>query len=234
MQIYHDGPGEAAVTCQILPADFPGHQPYCPYTAGPKDGFWHGPDLAKARRLAQESGTTNVPVTVWEYAGKQGKAVGAYLVQLFRQLGYQATLHTPPPGLLYAAVSNSHRKVQMGPYVWGADSPTASDFFGPALTCQSFYEDPANALNVAEYCSPQGRQAGQPGARPTVDRSRRGPEAMGAGRPHRHQPGTLGPPGKRRTNRVRLLPGRELPGLRGIWASARPGLGPVVRLHRRV
>jgi len=155
MQIYHDGPGEAAVTCQILPADFPSHQPYCPYTAGPNDGFWHGPDLAKARRLARKSGTTNVPVTVWEFADKANKVVGAYLVQVLRQLGYQATLHTPPPGLLYAAVSNSHRKVQMGPYVWGADSPTASDFFGPALTCQSFYEDPANALNVAEYCSPQ-------------------------------------------------------------------------------
>ena len=48
MQIYHDGPGKAAVTCQILPADFPGHQPYCPYTADPHDGFWHGPDLTTA------------------------------------------------------------------------------------------------------------------------------------------------------------------------------------------
>jgi ABC-type transport system substrate-binding protein len=99
MRIHHEGPGEATVTCQILPADFPGHQPYCPYTAGPKDGFWHGPDLAKARRLARESGTTNVPVTVWEIADKQGKEVGAYLVRLLRQLGYRATLRTPRPGL---------------------------------------------------------------------------------------------------------------------------------------
>jgi YVTN family beta-propeller protein len=154
MRIYHDGPGEAAVTCQILPADFPGHQPYCPYTAGPKDGFWHGPDLAKARRLAQQSGTTNVPVTVWEFADKQGKE-GAYLVQLLRQLGYRAALRTPQPGPLYAAVSNSRGKVQIGPYVWAADFPTASDFFGPALSCQSFYGDPANTLNVAEYCNPR-------------------------------------------------------------------------------
>ena len=42
----------------------------------------------------------------------------------------------------------------MGPYVWAADFPTASDFFGPVLTCQSFYSDPANTLNVAEYCNP--------------------------------------------------------------------------------
>ena len=49
----HLAPGQAAVTCQILPADFPGHQSYCPYTTGTKDGIWHGPDMAKARRLAK-------------------------------------------------------------------------------------------------------------------------------------------------------------------------------------
>ena len=58
-------PGQATPTCQILPAGFPSYQRYCPYTAGAKDGAWHGPDLAKAVRLAHESGTTHVPVTVW-------------------------------------------------------------------------------------------------------------------------------------------------------------------------
>jgi peptide/nickel transport system substrate-binding protein len=71
MQIYHDGPGEAAVTCQILPADFPGHQPYCRYTAGPKNGFWRGPDLAKGRRLAQQPGTTD---SVWGREGPVNRA----------------------------------------------------------------------------------------------------------------------------------------------------------------
>jgi peptide/nickel transport system substrate-binding protein len=59
------------MTCQTLPADFPGHQSYCPYTTGANDGGWHGPDMAKARRLARESGTTNVPVTVWSFDGSQ-------------------------------------------------------------------------------------------------------------------------------------------------------------------
>ena len=53
LQLLHLAPGQAAVTCQMLPADFPGHQSYCPYTAGTKDGVWHGPDMAKARRLAR-------------------------------------------------------------------------------------------------------------------------------------------------------------------------------------
>jgi len=60
----HLAPGQGAVTCQMLPADFPGHQSYCPYTTGTKNGIWHGPDMAKARRLAKDSHTTNVPVTV--------------------------------------------------------------------------------------------------------------------------------------------------------------------------
>ena len=60
-------PGQATATCQMLPPDFPGYQPYCPYTAGAGDGAWHGPDMAKARRLVRESGTTNAPVTVWSY-----------------------------------------------------------------------------------------------------------------------------------------------------------------------
>ncbi len=34
LQLLHRAPGQAAVTCQLLPADFPGHQPYCPYTTG--------------------------------------------------------------------------------------------------------------------------------------------------------------------------------------------------------
>ena len=66
IQLLHlDSPGQATPTCQVLPAGSPSYQPYCPYTAGPNDGAWHGPDLAMAARLARESGTTHVPVTVW-------------------------------------------------------------------------------------------------------------------------------------------------------------------------
>jgi hypothetical protein len=96
-------PGQATSTCQVLPAGFPGHQRYCPYTAGAKDGAWNGPDLAKAVRLARESGTTHVPVTVWN---EQGNPAGAYLVHLLRQLGYQATLRVVPVDQLFATAAN--------------------------------------------------------------------------------------------------------------------------------
>jgi YVTN family beta-propeller protein len=150
-QLAGDGPGEASVTCQVLPADFPGYRPYCPYTTGPKDGTWHGPDMTKARRLVKESHTTNVPVTVWNYPGVEG----AYLVSLIRDLGYRATLHTVSAETFYSTIGNARRKVQIGPTSWGADFPAPSTFFLPSLTCQSFHENPTNTANFAEFCDPR-------------------------------------------------------------------------------
>ena len=41
------GSNVARPTCQILPPGFPGHQPFCPYTARPNAaGVWQAPDLA--------------------------------------------------------------------------------------------------------------------------------------------------------------------------------------------
>jgi YVTN family beta-propeller protein len=151
LQLTHLAAGQATVTCQILPAGFPDHQNYCPYTTGIKDGIWHGPDVAKARQLAKESRTTNVPVTVWSM---WDKPLGTYLVQLLRQLGYRANLRTVSSGRFFRLAGNFHSKIQMGGEIWGSDVPSASDFFVPVLTCRSFYQDPASTYNVAEFCDP--------------------------------------------------------------------------------
>ena len=137
-----DSPGQATPTCQVLPASYPSYQPYCPYTAGPNDGAWHGPDLATAVRLAHESGTTHVPVTVWNV---WGKPVGAYLVQVLRRLGYQATVRDVSQDQFAAAVQDPSRKIQLGLTGWAPDIPDASDFILPLLTCRSYY-------NLAAFC----------------------------------------------------------------------------------
>jgi YVTN family beta-propeller protein len=146
MSLFGLAPGEAAVTCQILPVDFPGHQPYCPYTAGGSNGTWHGPDMGKARRLVHASHTTNVPVTVWGYPGDAG--VGAYLVRLLTGLGYRATLHTVSVSDFYTAISYPGHKIQIGLANFGSDFPSPSTFFVSALSCLS------SASNPAEYCDP--------------------------------------------------------------------------------
>ena len=155
LQLTHFPSGEASVTCQILPADFPGHQSYCPYTAGIKNGVWHGPDMEKAIRLVKDSRTMNVPVTIWTFTGFADTAVGAYLTRLLKELGYRASLRTVSTGRFFSAVSNFRSKIQMGLNAWGSDFPDASTFFLPVLSCRSFYRDPTNTNNLAEFCDPR-------------------------------------------------------------------------------
>ena len=154
LQLSHLAPGQAAVTCQMLPADFPGHQSYCPYTTGTKDGIWHSPDMAKARRLAKDSHTTNVPVTVWILRDFASRALNSYLVRLLKDLGYRAHQRTVPAWQFFPAVGNVHSKVQAGLNGWGADFPTASEFFLPVLSCRSYYQD----SNESEFCDPHADQ----------------------------------------------------------------------------
>ena len=154
LQLFHFAPGQGAVTCQVLPADFPGHHSYCPYTTGTQDGTWHGPDLARARRLVRDSRTANVPVTVWTFRGYGDKAAASYLVQLLKDLGYRASQRTVSEDQFFTMAANFHSHMQMGLNAWGADFPTASDFFRPVLSCASFYQDPASTLNYAGFCDP--------------------------------------------------------------------------------
>ena len=155
MQLADLGAGQAAVTCQLLPADFPGYQPYCPYTTPPHDGAWHAPDLATGRRLARESGTTGVPVTVWNDAGK----LSSYLAQLLRQLGYRATLRHISARKEAKAILSPHSTAQAGITGWGADIPTVSNYFVPFLSCRSLHHvNPNGAINLSWYCSPHADQ----------------------------------------------------------------------------
>ena len=63
--------GEAAArpTCQQLPPNFPGYEPYCPYTKDPGpegEGPWIAPDLEEAQELVRRSGTAGMRVA-FEY-----------------------------------------------------------------------------------------------------------------------------------------------------------------------
>jgi YVTN family beta-propeller protein len=153
IQLWHLAPGQVAAACQILPADFPGHQGYCPYTTGAGDGGWHGPDMDKARQLVKESGTMNMAVTVWSPKDPQGKAAGSYLAGLLDELGYRASLHTVSLDQFYTDLNKPHTKIQAGILLgWGPDFPAPSGFFGPLLSCQSADEPVTN--NEAGFCDP--------------------------------------------------------------------------------
>jgi YVTN family beta-propeller protein len=152
IQLYRFASGQATVTCQMLPPDFPGHQGYCPYTTGAGDGAWHGPDMEKARRLVRESGTMNMPVTVWSLDDLPDKAAGSYLVGLLDDLGYRARLHAVSSDQFYPGnAPRTDIQVSIGGG-WGADFPAPSTFFGPLLSCRSV--DEPGTQNSARFCDP--------------------------------------------------------------------------------
>jgi YVTN family beta-propeller protein len=153
MQFFHWASGQATVTCQMLPSDFPGYQGYCPYTTGAGDGAWHGPDMEKARRLVRESGTRNMPVTVWSLDDPPGNAAGSYLVGLLDDLGYRARLHAVSLDQYHDDIYNPRLNIQVSiPWGWGADFPAPSGFFDPMLSCRS--ADEPGTQNMAMFCDP--------------------------------------------------------------------------------
>ena len=83
--------------------------------------------MEKARRLVRESGTTNMPVTVWSFNDVPGKAAGSYLVGLLNDLGYRASLHAVSNDQFFAELDNPRSKIQVGLEAgWGADFPDPS------------------------------------------------------------------------------------------------------------
>jgi len=74
--------------------------------------------------------------------GRRGQAIGRYFVLVLRQLGYRAVLREPP------AIDTAYRRGASSTSLWGANFPTASNFFIPVLTCKAGY-------NPAQYCNPR-------------------------------------------------------------------------------
>jgi YVTN family beta-propeller protein len=143
-------PGPAQVTCQYVPPNFPGYQPYCPYTLNPRAGAWTAPDRAAASRLIDQSGTRGMRVTVWSYDVFAG--VSRYFVELLDSLGYHARLRAfADGGRFFGFVNDSRNKAQMAAYFFdGSPSPAAVTV---ALRCRSFVPNSADNQNTAQFCS---------------------------------------------------------------------------------
>ena len=145
------GPIAARPTCQILPPGIPGYRPYCPFTVDPNPaGAWVGPDVAAARKLVAESGTSGMRVTFWAQQGMG--TLSAFIVSVLRELGYRATMITPPSSVLQANVNDSRRRVQADDTSWTADYPAPSDFLARLFRCSSFRLADPNAASDGSFC----------------------------------------------------------------------------------
>jgi YVTN family beta-propeller protein len=148
------GPLTAQPTCQILPANFPGYRPSCPYTLDPTaGGAWTAPDLAKARALVRASGTRGMTVTVFTCPCFYGIAVTRLVRRALEDLGYRVTLKPFTDVFAYigAIFDTSRRHVQIAISGWSADFPAASNFFGPLLTCANA-KPSRSASNGSRFC----------------------------------------------------------------------------------
>jgi peptide/nickel transport system substrate-binding protein len=154
----YGGPKLAVPTCQILPPNFPGYSPYCPYTKNPGSGKWTAPDLQKARQLVAASGTKGASVKVNTDTVETDKALGLYFVGLLNQLGYNASLQALSPDIQYPYCQNSKNKIQFCWSSWYQDYPAASDFLNILLGCGSFIPNSNASPNIAEFCN-KGIQA---------------------------------------------------------------------------
>ena len=135
------GEGAASPTCQQLPPNFPGYEPYCPYTKAPAGGVWSAQSLEPARRIIRRSGTAGMEIN-FEYppeyfAHQQGARVGDYFVELLGELGYHVSVRAVPAEELFAHGYDLKELTLDG---WYADYPSASNFFTPFLA-QPFYQE---------------------------------------------------------------------------------------------
>jgi peptide/nickel transport system substrate-binding protein len=135
----YGGPAIAVPTCQLLPPGFPGYSWYCPYTRGPHDGRYHGPDVIRARELVRRSGTAGTRVSVWQSPSVVVPPFCRYLVRVLRSIGYDAVLREAPDND-YFYDPRHHVQVQSNGFA--ADYPVPS----------TFYDTMASCLNTWAFC----------------------------------------------------------------------------------
>jgi peptide/nickel transport system substrate-binding protein len=135
------------VTCQILPPNFQGYEPFCPFTLDPESGVWSAPDLDRARVLIEEADAAGEKVTAWvtddprfEREVAEGVKIMRHVVDVLNKLGLHAELkivhngdeyfgaiYGPQPG------SKRYRQVYLG--AWGQTCPGAGGFIDDDFRC---------------------------------------------------------------------------------------------------
>ncbi len=141
----------ATTTCQVLPPGFPGHQDTCTYTADPGT-TWSAPDLDKARKLVEASGTKGQEVAIIPDDTAASKAVGTYLQSVLNDLGYKTTVKPISSNIQFTYIQNTNNKVQISVSQWYQDYPAASDFLNVLLSCDSFHPGSDASVNISGIC----------------------------------------------------------------------------------
>jgi YVTN family beta-propeller protein len=139
-------------TCQLLPPDFPGYVPYCPYTEDPTaSGRWLAPDLAKAQALVRESGTQGASVALLQ-PSFVSRRFGQALVATLRAIGYRARLVDLSPDTVFGSPPSFFPRFQAGLVGWEADYVAPAQVIPDLVGC-SVPQGP-DFGNFGHFCDP--------------------------------------------------------------------------------
>jgi len=132
------GPANYRPTCQVLPPNVQGYEPFCPYTLGPDSGVWSAPDLDRARTLIGDADVRGQRVTVWVSDAELPGRVEAmrYVVEVMNELGLRAKLKIVHDLDTYVGAVYGG-KAQAYLFGWVAGYPGAGDFIPPQFQCGS-------------------------------------------------------------------------------------------------
>ncbi|HEY3614846.1 MAG TPA: ABC transporter substrate-binding protein [Gaiellales bacterium] len=145
------GPLRAVPTCQILPPDYPGYAPYCPWTSGGA-APWSAPDLPRARQLIARSGMAGKRVDIVVANDAVQKAVGKYIQVVLFRLGLDPRVKALPAGVQYPYVQNSRNRVEAGLVQWSSSYPAPSELLDGLLGCDAFVPESDASPNISGFC----------------------------------------------------------------------------------
>ena len=138
------GPTSNRPTCQIIPPNFHGYEPFCPYTLDTDDGVWSAPDPDRARALIEDAGAVGKEVIVWVVPEDKMLTrpieTMRYIVEVLDELDLDAHLKIVPPGKYFGDIyAWPPRDRPSDPHVylsaWGTDYLRAADFIESQFRC---------------------------------------------------------------------------------------------------
>ena len=225
----YGGPLAAQPACQILPPQLPGYRRYCPYTRDPSaGGRWHGPDLARARRLVAASGTIGMKVTVWNSPTPQvGVDETRDTVATLRQLGYRASLRLLPDNTYFTYTNDSRNHAQVIEGRLERRLPVGQRLHRQAHVQLLRPQQRAGDHRRQRVLRPRPRQASRPRSRSANDRPPGRRRPLGPARPRAHRPRYLAAHRHSQRDRPHLPPHWQLPVQPRMGSADRPTVDPM-------
>ena len=152
------------ISCQILPFNFPGNQPYCPYTKNPGT-TWTAPDMEKAQQLVDQSGTKGQKVVLDLDAGRDVEVDQPLLrlaAEQARLQGEHQDAQLVGPVLLRAGLERTRRSSRSPTGI--PDFTSASNFMTTVVGCDGFRPHSTSSPNLVRVLRP-GRSRRRPSRR---------------------------------------------------------------------